>query len=121
MKLLLPVAALSFAAFAASPALALDACNIEGTPSVFGANNTMAFDVSAQGCMHGMRTQGTLNTSEISQQAQHGTVKLTNKDTWTYVPTSGYVGPDSFAITANGKSMEEKPGTSVIQMKVNVK
>ena len=121
MKLLLPIAAFSLAAISAVPALALDACNIEGTPSVFGANNTMAFDVSAQGCMHGMRTQGALDSSEISQPAQHGTVKLTNKDTWTYVPTSGYVGPDSFAITAKGKSMDAKPGTSVIQMKVNVK
>jgi hypothetical protein len=37
------------------------------------------------------------------------------------VPTSGYVGPDSFAITAKGKSMDEKAGTSVLTFKVNVK
>jgi hypothetical protein len=37
------------------------------------------------------------------------------------VPTSGYVGSDSFAITAKGQSIDQKPGTSVLSYKVTVK
>jgi Bacterial Ig domain len=87
-----------------------------------GANMEGAFDVQAgQGCMSDISPQGALNSSKISQRAQHGTVKMVDKDTWTYTPTRGYRGPDSFAITAQGKSIDEKPGTSVLSFKVNVK
>ena len=83
---------------------------------------TAAFDTrTGQGCMSDIRPQGTLSSSEISERAQHGTVTMVDKDTWTYVPTSGYLGSDSFAITATGKSIDEKPGTSVLSFRVNVK
>jgi len=42
-------------------------------------------------------------------------------DTGPPMPTSGYVGSDSFAITAKGQSIDQKPGTSVLSFKVNVK
>jgi hypothetical protein len=45
---------------------------------------------------------------------------MVDKDTWTYTPAPGY-GPDAFAITAKGQSLDEKPGTSVLSFKVNVK
>ena len=121
MKSAFLVAAIPLTALSASPALAVGPCDIEGTPAIFGANNMLAFEVGQQGCMHGMRVRGTLNSSQVSQPPQHGTVTFSDKDTWTYVPTSGYIGPDSFAITATGKSVDETPGTSVIQMQVNVK
>ena len=47
--------------------------------------------------------------------------KLVDKDTWTYEPTAGYRGPDSFAIMATGQSIDQKPGTSGLSFKVNVK
>ena len=33
----------------------------------------------------------------------------------------GYRGADTFAITAQGKTIDEKPGTSVLSFQVNVK
>jgi hypothetical protein len=71
--------------------------------------------------MSDIRPEGTLASSEISQRPQHGTVKMVDKDTWTYEPAAGYRGPDAFAITAKGQSIDQKPGTSVLSFKVNVK
>jgi Bacterial Ig domain len=122
MKSSLLFAALPVALLSAGSAQALEMCVVEGNSAIMGANMTAAFDTRAgQGCMSDIRPQGTLGSSEISERAQHGTVKLVDKDTWEYVPTSGYVGSDSFAITATGKSIDEKPGTSVFNFRVNVK
>jgi hypothetical protein len=97
-------------------------CIIEGHQARMGVNVNAAFDVQAgKGCMSDIRPEGTLASSEISQRPQHGTVKMVDKDTWTYEPTAGYRGPDAFAITAKGQSIDQKPGTSVLSFKVNVK
>jgi hypothetical protein len=95
--------------------------NVEGNRAIMGANMNVAFDVQAQGCMSDISPQGTLASSEVSQRPQHGTVTMVDKDTWTYVPASGFVGSDSFAITAKGQSIDQKPGTSVLSFKANVK
>jgi hypothetical protein len=102
-------------------AQALDMCIVRGNSAIMGADVTAAFDVQAgQGCMSDIHPQGSLASSKISQRAQHGTVELVDKDTWTYVPTAGYRGADAFAITAEGKSIDEKPGTSVLSYTVKV-
>jgi len=108
----------------ASPALAQSPamCVIAGNRAIMGANMEGAFDVQAgQGCMSDITPQGTLTSSEVSQRPQHGTLRMVDKDTWTYEPTSGYRGPDAFAITATGQSIDQKPGTSVLSYKVTVK
>ena len=46
---------------------------------------------------------------------------MVDKDTWTYEAAAGYRGSDSFAITAQGQTIDEKPGTSVLSFTVNVK
>ncbi|QRM29033.1 Ig-like domain-containing protein [Microvirga sp. VF16] len=103
---------------AQSPAM----CVVAGNHPIMGANMEAAFDVQAgQGCMSDLRPQGSLASSEVSQRPQHGTLKMVDKDTWTYEPTAGYRGPDAFAITAKGQSIDQKPGTSVYSYKVNVK
>ncbi|ANY81233.1 hypothetical protein BB934_25955 [Microvirga ossetica] len=104
-------------AFAQAPSM----CIIEAHRAIMGANMEGAFEVQAQGCMSDISPQGTLASSELSQRPQHGTVKMVDKDTWTYEPTAGYRGPDSFAITAKGQSIDQKPGTSVLSYKVTVK
>ena len=105
-------------ALAQSPAM----CVIAGNRAIMGANMEGAFDVQAgQGCMSDITPQGTLTSSEVSQRPQHGTLRMVDKDTWTYEPTSGYRGPDAFAITATGQSIDQKPGTSVLSYKVTVK
>ena len=122
MKKSLLTVALPLAFLSAGPALAQGMCVVAGNHPIMGANMTADFDVqSGQGCKYDIRPQGTLASSEVSQRPQHGTVKMVDKDTWTYVPTSGYVGSDSFAITAKGQSIDQKPGTSVLSFKVNVK
>jgi hypothetical protein len=121
-KSLLPVA-LPLAFLFVGPAFAQapqSMCNIAGNRAIMGANMEGASEVQAQGCMSDISPQGTLASSEISQRPQHGTVKMVDKDTWTYEPTAGYRGPDAFAITAKGQSIDQKPGTSVLSYKVTV-
>jgi hypothetical protein len=122
MKLSFSIVALPVAFLSAGPALAQSMCVVAGNQPIMGANMTADFDVQAgQGCTYDIRPRGSLASSEISQRPQHGTLKMVDKDTWTYEPTAGYRGPDSFAITAQGQSIDEKPGTSVLSFKVNVK
>jgi Bacterial Ig domain len=124
MKKTLSLTALPLAFLFIGPAFAQapqSMCVIAGNNPIMGANGTADFDVHAQGCMSDIRPRGTLTSSEVSQRPQHGTVTMVDKDTWTYVPTSGYVGSDSFAITAKGQSIDQKPGTSVLSYKVTVK
>jgi len=124
MKRLFLSAALPLAFLSAGPALAQTPamCVIAGNRAIMGANMEGAFDVQAgQGCMSDITPQGTLASSEVSQKPQHGTLTMVDKDTWTYTPAQGYRGPDAFAITAKGQSIDQKPGTSVISYKVTVK
>jgi hypothetical protein len=125
MKKSLSIVVLPLAFLSVGPALAQapqSMCNIAGNRAIMGANMEAAFDVQAgQGCMSDISPQGTLTSSEISHRPQHGTVRLVDKDTWTYEPAPGYRGPDAFAITATGQSIDQKPGTSVLSFKVNVK
>lgn len=124
MKPLLSIVVLPAFLFVA-PALAQapqSMCNIAGNRAIMGANMEGAFDVQAgQGCMSDISPQGTLASSEISQRPQHGTLTMVDRDTWTYTPAQGYRGPDAFAITAKGQSIDQKPGTSVLSYKVTVK
>lgn len=124
MKPLLSIVVLPAFLFVA-PALAQapqSMCNIAGNRAIMGANMEGAFDVQAgQGCMSDISPQGTLASSEISQRPQHGTLTMVDRDTWTYMPAQGYRGPDAFAITAKGQSIDQKPGTSVLSYKVTVK
>ena len=122
MKLSFSIVALPLAILTAGPARAQSMCVVAGNRPIMGANMTADFDVQAgQGCMYDIRPQGTLSSSQISQRPQHGTLKMVDKDTLTYQPKAGYRGADSFAITAKGQSVDEKPGTSVLSFKVNVK
>jgi len=122
MKKALSFAALPLAFLCASPVLAQSMCIIKGNPMIMGSNMNGAFEVqSGQGCMSDIHPQGTLASSELSKRPQHGTVKMVDMDTWTYEPSQGYHGPDSFVITAKGKSIDENPGTSVLSYDVTVK
>ncbi len=122
MRKSVSIVALPLALLFAGPASAQSMCVIAGNRAIMGANMEGAFDVQAgQGCMSDISPQGTLTSSEVSQRPQHGTLTMVDKDTWTYTPTQGYRGPDAFAITAKGQSIDEKPGTSVLSYRVTVK
>jgi hypothetical protein len=122
LKSSLPVVALPVALLSANSALAMNMCVVAGNRPIMGADMTAAFDVQAgEGCMYDISPQGTLFSSEISQLAQHGIVRMVDMATWTYEPAAGYSGPDAFAIIARGKSIDESPGTSVLSFSVNVR
>ena len=122
MKSSLLVLAFPIALLSANSAFAVDMCNVAGNMGPLGANMTAAFDVqSGQGCMYDIRPQGALSSAKLSQRPRHGTVKMVDKDTWAYEAAKGYRGADTFAITAQGKTIDEKPGTSVLSFQVNVK
>jgi Bacterial Ig domain len=122
MKSSLLVVAVPLALLPANSALAVDMCVVAANQAIMGANITAAFDVQAgQGCMYDIRPQGRLNRAKLSQRPRHGTVKMVDKDTWTYQAAKEYHGADSFAITAQGQTVDEKPGTSVLSFTVNVK
>jgi len=70
--------------------------------------------------MYDINPRGTLFSSEISQPTHHRVVGMLDNGTWVYESTLGYHGPDSFAITAQGQSIDETPGASVLSFKVNV-
>jgi hypothetical protein len=115
------VAAMPLAFLSVTPAAALDSCIIRGDRAILGENWSATFDVKAGGgCMHGMQLQGSIANTEIAQRAQHGTVKLVDKATWTYEPSPGYRGTDEFSLKMSGQSLQETPGTSLIQFTVNV-
>ncbi|WP_046867938.1 Ig-like domain-containing protein [Microvirga massiliensis] len=122
MRLSFPIIALPMALLSAGPALAQSLCVVEGNPApIMGTDMNAVFNVQAgQGCTYDIRPGGTLSSSKISQRPKHGTVKMIDKDTLTYQPARGYHGPDSFAVTAKGRSIDEKPGTSVLSFRVNV-
>jgi hypothetical protein len=71
--------------------------------------------------MSDISPEGTLTSSKISQRAQHGTVMLVDKDIWAYTPARGYCGSDAFAIRAPGKSIDERPGMSVLSYRMTMK
>ncbi|KAB0264938.1 Ig-like domain-containing protein [Microvirga brassicacearum] len=122
MKPTLAILALPAALLFSGPALAQSMCVVAGNQPIMGANMTADFDVAAgQGCTYDIRPRGTLTSAEVSQPPQNGTIKMVDKDTLTYEPKAGFRGADSFVITAKGQSVDEKPGTSVLSFKVNVK
>ena len=121
MKRSLAILALPAFLFAA-PAFAQSMCVVAGNQPIMGANMTADFDVAAgKSCMYDIRPRGTLTSAAVTQPPQNGTIKMVDKDTISYEPKAGFHGTDSFAITATGKSVDEKPGTSVLSFKVNVK
>jgi hypothetical protein len=121
MKSHLLIAALPVMLLSANSAFAVETCVVAGHEGIMGTNMTAAFDVRAgQACISNINPHGTLFASEISQPAQHGIVRMVDKDTWVYAPVPGYHGPDSFAIMAQGQSIDETPGTSVLSYRVNV-
>jgi hypothetical protein len=115
------VAVLWLGALSAGPGAAQQQCIVEVSPAIFGLNMTALFDIrSGESCVYGVNFQGTVFTAEISQSARHGRARMVDLSTWAYEAPAGFRGRDSFAITARGQSLGERPGTSVIAVDVNV-
>lgn len=104
-----------------SPARAASECPSTGTLSGWGVNSTAYFSIASGGtCLFPIRMDGVVNTSSISQEPAHGTLKRLNISTYEYTAKAGYKGSDSFAIQATGKGPTGASGTSVVTMNVTV-
>jgi hypothetical protein len=98
-----------------------EACNVATRTSAWGTAMSGTFEISAgESCFYGIRMGGTVNSSKIAKPAQHGSVRMIDLSTFEYKSRDGYVGPDSFAIEADGHSPSSS-GTSIITVHVVVK
>ena len=109
MKSSLLVLAFPLALLSANSAFAVDMCVVAGNMGM-GTNTTAAFDVqSGQGCMNDIHPQGTLSSAKLSQRPRHGSVKMVDKDTWTYEAAKGYRGADSSGLPRRGRASTRNP------------
>ncbi|PYI50081.1 Ig-like domain-containing protein [Paenibacillus flagellatus] len=85
-------------------------------PTARDENITTPKDTSVTGSVYGTDPDGDPLTYTKGSNPQHGTVTVSPDGTWTYVPNSGYVGPDSFTVTVS----DGKGGTITTKVTINV-
>ena len=96
-------------------------CNVKNTSAVFGVAMNGWFDVkSGRACTYGYSAGGTVKSAKVTQQAQHGNVRLINNSSFEYRAKSGYTGTDAFVIEAVGRDTRGT-GTSVVTFNINVR
>ena len=97
---------LAIAALSLMPtsAFAAQDCRVTGLPAEFGIDMTAYFAVkSGETCNFPIRIPGMMNSSGVSQQPAHGTLRQLNVTTFRYSAAPGYKGSDTFAIYGVGK------------------
>lgn len=79
--------------------------------------NADSYTVSAGGTLNISAGDGVLDndtnaaTATLGTNVGHGVLNLSSNGSFTYVPTSGYDGPDSFTYTASGSGGTSSPAT----------
>jgi hypothetical protein len=97
---------LAIAALSLMPTSAFAAhdCRVTGLPAEFGVDMTAYFAVkSGETCNFPIRIPGMMNSSGVSRQPAHGTLRQLNVTTFRYSAAPGYTGSDTFAIYGVGK------------------
>ena len=85
-------------------AFAVQDCRVTGLPAEFGVDMTAYFAVkSGETCNFSIRIPGMMNSSGVSQQPAHGTLRQLNVTSFRYSAAPGYKGSDTFAIYGVGK------------------
>jgi len=85
-------------------AFAVQDCRVTGLPAEFGVDMTAYFAVkSGETCNFPIRIPGMMNSSGVSQQPAHGTLRQLNVTSFRYSAAPGYKGSDTFAIYGVGK------------------
>jgi hypothetical protein len=116
----LAIAAAAPSLVSLSPAKAASECPATGTMSDWGVNSTGYFSIASGGtCLFPVRMRGAIDSSSISQEPAHGSLKRLDVSTYEYTANAGYNGPDAFAVTFTGKGPTSY-GTSVITMNATV-
>jgi hypothetical protein len=114
-------ALISIASFSAVGGAHAAECNVKNTSAVFGVSMTGWFDVSSgRACTYGYSSGGAMKSAKVTQQAQHGSVRLINNSSFEYRSKTGYTGTDAFVIEAVGRDLHGT-GTSVLTYNINVR
>ncbi len=105
---------------AVSAAQAIE-CNVKGNRAVFGVSMNAGFNIkSGAACTSGYTSGGLVQNAKVSQQPQHGSVRLLNNSSFEYRSKPGYTGPDAFVIEATGRDTRGT-GTSSVTYNVTVR
>jgi hypothetical protein len=97
----LAIAALSLVS---ASAFAARDCRVTGSPAEFGVDMTAYVAVkSGETCNFPIRIPGMMNSSGVSRQPAHGTLRQLNVTTFRYSAAPGYTSSDTFAIYGVGK------------------
>ena len=113
---------LAIAALSLVPASAFAAdCRVTGSPSSFGVDMTAYIAVrSGETCNFPMRIPGMMESSGVSQQPAHGSLRQLNVTTFTYSAARGYKGSDTFSIYGEGKGPHGS-GRSLITVNATIR
>ena len=115
------VALTAVATLAAAGAAQAIECNVRGNRAVFGVAMNAGFNIkSGAACTSGYTAGGMVQNAKVSQQPQHGSVRLLNNSSFEYRSQPGYTGPDAFVIEATG-SDTRGTGTSIVTYNVTVR
>lgn len=87
------------------------------TPIAVAASISVAFNTQYSGTLTGTDADGnTLTFAAGSASATHGTVVIHPNGTFTYTPSTGYTGSDSFSFKVNDGTVDSAPATVSIQV-----
>ena len=88
----------------------------ESGPTASNGSLSTNAGTAASGTLTASDADGDALTFTIVTQPAHGTLKLTDasKGNFTYTPTTGYSGTDSFTFTANDGYLDSNAGTESI-------
>ena len=111
----------SLASFTPSHAQ-MSECLVRGNWAGWGQNGAGTFDVSpGQGCTIGLNTYGTIRTTRVARQPEHGKVRQLNLSSFEYLPEPGFAGTDSFVLEGLGHDPGAPNEASAVTMTVNVR
>ncbi|MDB5384659.1 MAG: outer rane adhesin like protein, partial [Planctomycetaceae bacterium] len=91
--------------------------NPSNLPPVADANSfTLTQDSHVSGQLTGSDPEQHVVTFAVAQQPSHGNVQIQTNGAFTYTPTAGYSGPDSFTFTDNDGNSDSPPATISLQI-----
>ncbi|OAS16680.1 Ig-like domain-containing protein [Paenibacillus oryzisoli] len=91
---------------------ATDSTNkINTKPVASGSNNATQVDNPVSGTVSATDAEGQTLTYTVVTQPTHGSVVMQTNGSYTYTPTAGYTGSDSFTFKANDGLLDSDPAT----------
>lgn len=96
-------------------------CMVSGNLAPIGFNSEGTIDMNAgESCNMPLHTSGTIDSAKITQRPKNGTLRLAGAGNAVYTPKAGFRGTDEFAVTVNGRGLNNS-GTSTVKIRANVK